>query len=429
MAHARNEAFIAWMTANGWTAPELAQALNTVIRRVTQKTSPRGELSEVTVRKWRAGETTWPQAKVRMALEQVSGLTSADLGFRRPDRRKTGPAPEDPLLRRTFLTATPAAGAAAFSGAAPSVGSHDVLRLRQQLDTVNALDDQRGGHDRLEKAALAGAAEAVALQERAATQRTRKKLFALAADYTATAAWSCVDARELPRARTHLDRALYLAGLAQDPASTLRVWNSMSMLAYQQGNHAEALAAGQAARTAPITRRDPLFASLAHARTAIAHAHLGENRGALRTLDLAAASLAKADPGLPRPSWIAFHGPAELFALTAVVRDRIGDAAGAEAASFRALAVLPAAFRRNWALATVRLALAQLHQGDIEQATATTEHVFTEMRGTPLPGRIRALLGDFHRDLITLAPTTTTVLDWTDRYRTEWSRPCPPPTP
>ncbi|MGA4980145.1 XRE family transcriptional regulator [Streptomyces cinereoruber] len=424
MAHVRNEAFIDWMKTDGWTALELARALNAVIRRVTQKTSARGELSEVTVRKWRSGETTWPQAKARMALEQVSGRTAADLGFLPPDRRKTRTAPEDPLLRRTFLVAAPAAaGATALSGAAPSVGSGDVLRLRQQLDTVNALDDQRGGHDRLEKAALAGAAEAVALQERAATQHTRKKLFALAADYTATAAWSCVDARELPRARTHLDRALYLAGLAQDPATALRVWNSMSMLAYQQGNHAEALAAGQAARTTAITRRDPLYASLAHARTAIAHAYLGEHHAALRSLDLATTSLGKADADVPRPSWISFHGPAELFALTAVVRDRIGDAPGAEAASFRALAALPAAFRRNRALATARLALAQLHQGDIEQATATTEHVFTEMRGAPLPGRIRALLGDFHRDLITLAPTATTVLDWTDRYRAEWSRP------
>ncbi|MFC7794820.1 hypothetical protein [Streptomyces cinereoruber] len=87
------------------------------------------------------------------------------------------------------------------------------------------------------------------------------------------------------------------------------------------------------------------------------------------------------------------------------------------------MAALPAAFRRNRAFATARLTLAQLHQDDIEQATATTEHVFNEMRGAPLPGRIRALLGHFHRDLIALVPTATTVLDWTDRYRAEWSRP------
>ncbi|MEU9298803.1 XRE family transcriptional regulator [Streptomyces sp. NPDC048266] len=423
MPHARNEAFIAWMARNGWTALELATSLNAVIREVTQKTSPRGELSEVTVRKWRSGETTWPQGKARMALEQVSGLSAADLGFVPPDRRKHRAAPEDPLRRRTFFTVASAAGAVVLTGAAPSVGSSDVLRLRQQLDTVNALDDQRGGHDRVEKAALAGAAEAVTLQARTATQRTQQRLFSLAADFTATAAWSCVDARERARARQHLDRALYLAGLAQDPSLTMRVWNSVSMLAHQQGDHAESLAAGQAAKATAITRRDPLYASLAHARTAIAHAHLNEDRSALRALDLAACSLAKADLDRPRSSWIAFYGAAELHALTAIVRDRIGDAADAEAASFQALAVLPETFRRNRALTTARLSLAQLHQGDIEQATATTARVFDEMCGAPLPGRVRSLLGEFHRDLITLAPGSATTLDWADRYRTEWSRP------
>ncbi|MEU4077945.1 hypothetical protein [Streptomyces venezuelae] len=152
-----------------------------------------------------------------------------------------------------------------------------------------------------------------------------------------------MDARERARARArqHLDRALYLAGLAQDPSLTLRVWNSVSMLAHQQGDHAEALAAGQAAKATAVTRRDPLYASLAHARTAIAHAHLDEGRQALRALDLAAASLDKADLALPRPSWI----------------------------------------------------------------------------------RMRSLLGDFHRDLLTLAPGSAIALDWADRYRTEWSRP------
>ncbi|MEU2115116.1 XRE family transcriptional regulator [Streptomyces sp. NPDC016459] len=424
MAHVRNEVFITWMAANGWTALELAKALNTVIRDVTQKTSARGELSEVTVRKWRAGETTWPQAKARMALEQVSDRPAVDLGFVPPDRRKNRVvAREGPLHRRTFFTVASAVGAAALSGAASSVGGADVLRLRQQLDTVNALEDRRGGHDRVEKAALAGAAEAVSLQARAATQRTRQRLFALAADFTATAAWSCVDAHERARARRHLDRALYLAGLAQDPALTLRVWNSVSMLAHQQNDHAEAFAAGQAAKATAVTRRDPLYASLAHARTAIAHAHLDEGRPALRALDLAAAALDKAELDRPRPSWIAFYGAAELFALTAIVRDRLGDAAEAEAASFQALAVLPDTFRRNRALTTARLALAQLHQGDVEQATATTARVFDEMCGAPLPGRMRSLLGDFHRDLITLAPGSAIALDWADRYRTEWSRP------
>ncbi|MFD0622069.1 XRE family transcriptional regulator [Streptomyces sanglieri] len=422
MARVRNEAFVAWMEREGWSAPALAKELEAVVRRLTRKAGPGRELSEITVHKWRCGETSWPQEKYRIALEQVSGLMVAALGFAPPDRRRK-PAPvEDPVHRRSFLALTTgSAGAAALGPPAAGVGSGDVLRLRQQLDTLMVLDDSRGGHDTLERAALAGAQEAVALQEKPATQRTRQRLFSLAADYTATAAWSCVDARESVRAQPLHERALHLAGLAQDPVATMRVWNSVAILAHQRGAHAESLAAGQAARATAVARRDPLFASLAHARIAIAHAHLGDHRPALRSLEHAEKALAKADPRL-RPSWIAFYGRAELHAITSIVHDRLGNSPAAEAASHHALAALPQVFARNRAFATARLALAQLHQGDLDQAAATTAGIFPLLGGAALPGRLRTLLGDFYRDLINTAPHAPATREWADRYRTNWSR-------
>ncbi|WP_405922473.1 hypothetical protein [Streptomyces sp. NBC_00122] len=330
------------------------------------------------------------------------------------------------MLRRTFLTAaTSVAGAAATgasAGARPSVGSADVIRMRGGLDTLMAADDARGGSADLERAALAGARDALALQQGVATERTRQRLFSIAANYTATAAWSCVDSRRLDQAEAHLNTALRLAGLARDAETAMRVWNSNAMLAHQRGRHGEAVAAAQAAQSTAVSRRDPLYASLAHARTAVAYANRGERQSALRSLGYAGEALAKA-PAAIRPSWIAFYGPAELHALTAIVRDRLGDAAEAEAASHQALSVLGRPFRRNRALATSRLALAQLHQGDLDQACATTNAAFQLMRGAPLPGRMRTLLGDFYRDLFTLAPSATAARDWADRYRTEWS--CP----
>jgi hypothetical protein len=119
---------------------------------------------------------------------------------------------------------------------------------------------------------------------------------------------------------------------------------------------------------------------------------------------------------------MAFYGLAELNAITAIVRDRIGDAADAEAASHQALSSIPEQFRRNRALATARLALAQLHQRDIDQACATAATAFTTMSGTPIPGRMRSLLGDYYRDLIALAPDDPVTREWGDRYRLEWSR-------
>ncbi|WP_206325807.1 MULTISPECIES: hypothetical protein [unclassified Streptomyces] len=100
----------------------------------------------------------------------------------------------------------------------------------------------------------------------------------------------------------------------------------------------------------------------------------------------------------------------------------LGHPAQAEAASHRALAALPPSYRHNRAHTTAQLALAQLHQGDIEQACATSGEVFRIMDGAPLSGRIRQLLGDFQRDLIAHAPSARLAHEWMDRYRTEWSR-------
>lgn len=323
------------------------------------------------------------------------------------------------MRRRNFLTAPTAA--VALVGSRPySVGTSDVIRLRSGLDTLMALDDTRGGHEGLERSALAGANEALDKLKQAASQRIRLRLFSLAADYTATAAWSALDARKLDKTQEHLNRALYLAGMAKDPIVELRVWNYFAT--HQRGQHPQAVDAGYAAQATGITRRDPLFASLAHARTAIGHSNLGDRQAAIRSLGYAQESMGKANMDEARPSWMAFYGPAELTAISAIVRHRIGDAVQSEADSHKALSAIPKQFRRNRVLATTRLALAQLHQRDIDQACATASTVFELMAGDPIPGRMRSLLGDYYRDLITLAPDAGVAREWGDRYRSEWSR-------
>ncbi|MFI6349124.1 XRE family transcriptional regulator [Streptomyces sp. NPDC050560] len=409
------------LTEAGLTQTELAEAVNDYLRSVGRD----GTVSDRTVRHWLTGKTRWPHPRQREALEAVFGRSAGELGFRPPAGRRSTTRKEDPVDRRNFLTAATGATAAAVplvTARPHAVGTTDVIRLRSGLDALTALDASRGGHEALERAALAGATEALDLQKRAASQRIRQRLFSVAANYTASAAWSAVDARQSDRALTHLNRALYLAGMAKDPVAELRVWNSHAMLALHRGEFSQAVDAGQAAQATAITRRDPLFASLAHARTAVGHSSVGDRRGALRSLGHAEDALAKAGADEPRPSWVAFYGSAELLAITAIVRDEIGDAAGAEAASHRALAAIPQQFRRNRALATLQLATAQLHQRDVDQACGTADRVFALMAGDPLPGRMRSYLGDFLRDLITLAPDSTTAREWEDRYRSEWSQ-------
>ncbi|MFE3881738.1 helix-turn-helix transcriptional regulator [Streptomyces lydicus] len=415
-----NESLAGAIGEAGLTQTELADAVNDYLRSLGRA----GTVSDRTVRHWLTGKTRWPHPRQREALEAVFGCTAEELGFAPPAGRCGPHRTEDPVRRRNFLTAAAGTTAAAVPlvAARPyAVGTSEVIRLRSGLDALTALDASKGGHGELERAAVAGAAEALELQKRAASQRIRQRLFSVAANYTAQAAWSAVDARQSDRAQAHLNRALYLAGMGNDPVAELRVWNSHAMLAVHRGEYSQVVDAGRAAQATAVTRRDPLFASLAHARTAIGHSSVGDRPGALRSLGCAEEALANASMDEPRPSWVAFYGPAELMAITSIVRDHLGDAAVAEAASHRALAAIPQQFRRNRALATLRLALAQLHQRDEEQACATAEQVFVLMGGDPLPGRMRCYLGDFYRDLTTLAPDSGIAREWKDRYRSEWS--------
>lgn len=404
----------------GLTQTELAEAVNDYLHSLGRE----GTVSDRTVRHWLTGKTRWPHPRQREALEAVFGCTAEDLGFTPPASRRSATRTEAPVRRRNFLTAAGATAAAVpLVATRPySVGTTDVIRLRSGLSALTALDASRGGHEALERAALAGASEALEMQKRAASQRIRQRLFSVAANYTASAAWSAVDARQSDRAQGHLNRALYLAGMGKDPVAELRVWNSHAMLALHRQEFPQAVDAGQAAQATAVTRRDPLLASLAHARTAIGHSSAGDRQGALRSLGHAEDALTKASMEENRPSWVAFYGPAELLAITAIVRDEIGDAAGAEAASHRALAAIPQHYRRNRALATLQLALTQLHQQDVDQACATADQVFVLMRGNALPGRMRSYLGDFYRDLTTLASDSSTAREWKDHYRSEWSQ-------
>jgi tetratricopeptide (TPR) repeat protein len=259
------------------------------------------------------------------------------------------------------------------------------------------------------------------LHQRRASERIHGRLLALAADFTATAAFSAIDRHKLNDAKRHLDEASALAGMSQDPSVQLRVWINIAMLSYHQGKRADAIAAGQAALR--VARRDPFYSSLAHARLAVAHADNYERQAALRSLGNASDALDRSGEDPTRPSWISFYGPAELRTLTAITYLLLDQPELAETASHQALAMTPREFRRNRALATARLAMAQLEQGDVDQACTSAHGVVELMAGEPLPGRMRTVLGDFYRLLLTTAPGAPTTVEWTERARAEWSRP------
>lgn len=402
----------------GLTQDELAAQLNKALQEITGRP---GEMSSRTVRNLLNGSSRRPIGRTCAALERVFGCPVADLGFSAPSSMQH--PPEDPVRRRDFIVSTTgtAAGAVPIVKQRRSVGMTDVARVAAGMNELVEADDRQGGHTSLETAAIEGRAKVLELQQRNGSERVRRALYALAAEYTTIAAWSCIDLRDLDRAQMYLHESTTYAGLSQDPPTGMRVWVNMAMLAYQRKSGPEQLAAAQAANASRAARRDPFFGSMGRVRLALAHSMLGDPRAAKRALGAAQDSLGKADDD-ERPRWTGFYGAAELNHLAAIILNHNGESAEAEAMAHRALAKIPAEFQRNRALATCQLALAQLRQGEPEQATTTAGTVFTIMDGAPLPGRMRTLIGDFHRDLFRLAPSTTYARDWADRMRDEWSR-------
>ncbi|WP_335971536.1 XRE family transcriptional regulator [Streptomyces sp. CA2R106] len=399
----------------GFTQAELAEALNDWLRARGEE----GTVSDRVVRYWVTGKIRRPWKRTRLALEAVFGCSLEELGFEPPAQTSPVRTTEQPVNRRSFLNGTTAVAASPLLGATPTVGFPEVSAIRRKLDALNALDQEQGGHDQLERAALSAASEALGLQQGTATQAIRRRLFSLAADLTATAAWTALDARAFARARKHLDSALVLAGMAQDSVTELRVWKTLAMLGFNTHRYADSLAAAQAAQRTGVARRDPMYAALGHTQAAVGHAALGDRQSTLRSIGYAEEALGKVTHA-HRPTWVSFFGPGELYSVVASTQQDLFRPAEAEAASYRALAVLPDQFRRNRASVTARLAISLLHQGEAEQGCAKAEEVFELMDGHPLPGRLRSLIGDFHRDLLTRAPDSRTAIEWADRFRTEW---------
>ena len=146
----------------------------------------------------------------------------------------------------------------------------------------------------------------------------------------------------LDRAERHLDRALYLAGHGQGPgrrtAGLELVRDARPPAATAHPSRGRRISGAGHRRSPVAIRCSPPSPTPVRP---IGHSNLGDRQAALRSLGYAQEALGKAPPEEPRPSWIAFYGPAELCALTAIVRDRIGDPAVAEAASHQALSGIP----------------------------------------------------------------------------------------
>ncbi|WP_328465844.1 helix-turn-helix domain-containing protein [Streptomyces sp. NBC_00448] len=395
----------------GLTQEELAARMNDVILKVTGRP---GDVSDRTVRNLLSGSTVRPIARTCAALEAVFSCHVEDLGFKPP--RSAAPQ-EDPVRRRTFMAS---AAGTATAGLAPAlvgpkrVGSSDVARLETKFAAIIAEDHRYGGLVSTETRASAMAGEALSLLQRGSTsQRVRNKLYASAAGFTSSAMWAAIDGRRFNEAQRYLDRASTLAAMSGDATIMFRIWSHAGTLYRHLGRPIDALAANDVARGLPVARRDPMFASLGHSRHA---AILGLTRDSVaveRSIARAQTSYSRADPDAQRPAWItAFYDQAEIESLALTAYLALGDFERAEAHAHRGIARLRPHMRRSRAIATARLAHAQLGQGDVDAAVATAVGTHSTHP------RVTRMLEEFGNKLSIQAPRSDAAKSWNDHAST-----------
>ncbi|MFI9236919.1 hypothetical protein [Streptomyces sp. NPDC053079] len=321
------------------------------------------------------------------------------------------------MRRRTFAaaaTGTAVAAAVPALATPKRVGMSDVERLQEKFAAIIATDHRVGGRVSIETQAQGLAGEALALQSRGtASQRTRGALYATAASFISSAMWAAIDGKRFEAAQRHHDRASSLAAMSGDVAIQFRIWSHAGSLYRHLGRPTDALAANDVARSLPIVRRDPLFASLGHARHAAIHGLTGNQGAVRRSLGYAQDALERAADDEPRPVWMAaFYDQAELDGLAVAALMALGQYEDAEARAHRSLAGLRPYMHRSRAITTARLARAQLGQGSVEAAVTTARTVPAEGIAHP---RVAGMLNDFGRRLNATAPGSTAARTW-DQY-------------
>lgn len=410
------------MAEHGYSSNSLAVAVN---RAVEQLTGRSGGLDGSSVRGWKAGRVRWPKSATRKALEDITGLSAVALGFVPRSRAMSTPASphqEDHDMKRRSLVGGIVAAAA--SVAAPSaawprrIGMSDVDRLQRRFAEVIASDHRHGGQLGIEQYAAALADEALNLQnEGSATQRVRNNLYASAAAFRSSAMWAAIDGLRYDVAKAHMREAQALAEMSGDQAIKFRIWSHAGTLYRHMGRPADALAANDVARNLHLTRRDPLFACLGHARQAATLGLTGDTTAVQHALGCAQDALERADPGLVRPVWMtAVRDGAELETLALAAHLRLGNFEQAETHAHRSLALLHPQMRRDRAINTARLAAAQLGQGDIEPAIATAMTVPSDIAAQH--ARVTGMLRGLGAALSATAPGSTTVQIWAEHAAT-----------
>jgi tetratricopeptide (TPR) repeat protein len=413
----------------GFTARELAEAVNDLI---DTETGQRGKCTDRDIRRLVSGQTQWPHLKTRRCLEQILTASALDLGFipRAGSmlRAESGAAfesqiplsKEDQMNRRDVLGIV---GGVVISIPLPGLpsrgrlGMSDVARLGTPLGELFSIDDRLGGVALASAAVRQGNRVLAAVEKFEASLRVGDAMYALAGKYLAAAGWFAVDAGAIAAAGGYLDHALRLATLAGDHDLQAQVWNYQAMRTRHERNYRETDQITRAGLASPAAR-NPKIAALFHARKAHSHAYQGDRVLAERSLGRAHDAYDRADLDTPTPAWLAFVDRAQLYALTAITGNTLGQYATAARAAVEDLRLLPNSYVRNRVHGRLHLVDALLGAREPQQAAVEATSALTDAAGLNAAlrtGRVAARLQQVRRRLA-LWPDIPEAQQWISRY-------------
>ena len=350
----------------GMSRREVAEAVNAYLHETTGRTYA---LDAHYVAKLERGVVRWPTAPYRSALRAVLGAaTDGALGFA-PPRPQVSLAARPTTEMRAPETDDQNATAPRDAGT-PCAGTPDVVAIRAMSEAFRTADRQVGG-GRLYPTVLQYLHAEIAPRLLDGPDDPGPALFAAAASVTEIAGWMAHDGGQDRAARAHLGRAYRLATAAEYPALAGNVCASLSHLAGQVGEPAEAV------RIADVgldrTRRAPAAGALTarlYTMRARGLAMHGQARAATTARDAAERTLAAVPDGEPTPDWVAPFDAGSLASEAALVFRALGALAEAERQAAHVVALRDGDRVRARAFGQLTLARVLVDAGRLDEAAA-----------------------------------------------------------
>lgn len=349
--------------------PELADAVN---RWLAAHTDRQGVVDEHYVARLERGRIRWPNAEYRAAFAAVLGQDEKALGFRpsSANRRPVRPLPAEHAPARPVAPADPAQR----SREDYSSETVTVATIRAMAQGFQTADRQVGG------GALYGQVVRYLNQEIGprlldADGTSGAALFTAAASVTEIAGWMAHDGGRDGHARQHLDRAYRLALAAGNEAMAGNVCASMSHLAGQLGQAAEAVRIADAGmgRARSVSGTTRLVARL-HAMRARGLAMQGSAADCRAALVEAERTLHAARVE-PPAEWLAGFDAGSLASEAALCLRQLGDLAEAEQQARQVIRLRPGDRVRSRAFGQLTLARVLVDAGRIDEAAGAGQEV------------------------------------------------------